>query len=849
YAGDVGFDIYTHAVSDTYQDLFGTGIYVGKGIYDVDAFIRSLEGRVPENAIASHDLFEGVHARTALASDIVLFEDYPVHYAAYARRMHRWLRGDWQLLPWLFPWVPSARRTALPNPLALIDRWKIVDNLRRSLAKPMLLLLFVAGWIALPGDPRVWTLGTIVASLAPVLHSVATGRRRRVANFARGALELSFLAYEAAVVVDAVARVLVRMLVTRKHLLQWTSAANTARGLGARSPRFLLWREMLWSPLLSAIAAALVVWARPSALIVATPFLVVWLVAPELARWLSQPVSVGDAPLGPDDLRRLRLLSRKTWLFFETFVGPGDQWLPVDNHQEAPHEQTAHRTSPTNVGMMLLSTLAAYDLGYLGPSELSLRLRSAFDSIARLSHYQGHLLNWYETKNLQPLLPRYVSTVDSGNFAGCLLALEQGCREIARAPVLRAAAWDGLTDSLELLDGVIESSANGSAASLRAVVARMRDSMQRGHRAPSEAYPTLRALCGETSSELDREVLALLDTGALRHEADAFHAVRTWMDRLRHQMKEMRRELEELLPWLAWDDEPAAEGLELPNVLRLDEIPAAARNFCAALEEQQRARHAPTSAEIEASTERLRDACRTAEASATALRDGLLDVATRAAAEVRGMDFRLLFDVDRKLFSIGFNVTLDQVDPHHYDLLASEARLASYLAIVKREVPEAHWYALGRPMTRVEGTPALLSWGGTMFEYLMPSLLMRSREGTLIAQSCELAVQAQISYAKEMGRPWGVSESAYDRLDADQTYQYRSFGVPGLGFKRGLEDDRVVAPYASALAVSLRPRAVLDNISKLESMGMLGQYGLFEAVDLHPDRAPPGRPYSVVRSY
>jgi cyclic beta-1,2-glucan synthetase len=849
YAGDVGFDIYTHAVSDAYQDLFGTGIYVGKGIYDVDAFVRSLEGRVPENAIASHDLFEGVHARTALASDVVLFEDYPVHYAAYARRMHRWLRGDWQLVPWLFPWVPSARTTALPNPLALIDRWKIVDNLRRSLAKPMLLLLLVASWTALPGDPRVWTLGIIFVALAPMLHSVATGRRRRAANLARGALELSFLAYEASVVVDAVARVLVRMFVTRKHLLQWTSAANTARGLGGRSPRFLLWREMFWSPLLSATAGALVALTRPSALVVAWPFLIVWLVAPELARWLSLAVSVGGAPLGPDDVRRLRLVSRKTWLFFETFVGPGDQWLPVDNHQEAPQEQTAHRTSPTNIGMMLLSTLAAYDRGYLGPSELSLRLKSAFDSIARLSHYQGHLLNWYETRNLQPLLPRYVSTVDSGNFAGCLLALEQGCKQIARAPVVRAEAWDGLTDSLDLLDGVIESTMGGSATSLRLVVAGMRRSMERGRLAPSAAHATLRSLCGESSKELDRELLSLLDTGALRHDVDALRGIRTWMGRLHHQLQEMRRELEELLPWLAWDDEPGAEGLELPNVVRLDEIPAAAQKVCAALEERARAQSRECSPEIEASTRRLRETCRTAQASAEALRRGLLDVATRAATEVGGMDFRLLFDGGRGLFSIGFNVTLDQVDPHHYDLLASEARLASYVAIIKREVPEAHWYALGRPMTRVEGSPVLLSWGGTMFEYLMPSLLMRSREGTLIAQSCELAVRAQIAHAEETGGAWGVSESAYDRLDAHQTYQYRSFGVPGLGFKRGLEDDRVVAPYASALAVSIRPRAVLDNIVKLESMGVLGAYGFFESVDFHPDRAQPGQPYSVVRSY
>jgi cyclic beta-1,2-glucan synthetase len=851
YAGDVGFDIYTHAVSDMYQDLFGSGLYVGKGIYDVDAFMRSLKGRVPENTIASHDLFEGIHARTALASDIVLFEDYPSGYAAYSRRMHRWLRGDWQLLPWLLPRVPSARGPSVPNPLALIDRWKIVDNLRRSLASPMLVLFFVAGWIWLPGDPLVWTLAALGASMAPLLPAVAANRRRRGANLMRGALGLAFLAHEASVVVDAVARVLVRMLVTHKHLLQWTSAANQARELGARSSPALMWREMFWSPLLSASAVALVARERPSALLVASPFLAVWLVAPEIARWASQPVSRrSDDPIGAGDVRRLRLLSRRTWLFFEKFVGPTDQWLPIDNHQDAPQEQTAHRTSPTNIGMMLLSTLAAYDLGYVGPGELSLRLRSALDSIARLTHYQGHLLNWYETKNLQPLLPRYVSTVDSGNLAGCLLALEQGCKAAARAPVLRAASWDGLADSLELLDGMLESSAK-SGASLRSVIARMCQAVQRGRDVPGDSHPTLRALCEQTAAEFDRELLALLDTGTYRHEPEALHALGTWMDRLRHQLLEMRREHELLLPWLAWKDEPAADGLALPNVLRLDEIPDAARALVAALDERERAPQANAGPcpGLEASTRRLRQACHTAEASAEALRDGLLDVAARAEDEARGMDFRLLYDADRKLFAIGFNVTLDRADPHHYDLLASEARLASYIAIVKGDVPQAHWYALGRPMTRVAGAPGLLSWGGTMFEYLMPNLLMRSQEGTLLAQTCELAVNAQIAYAEEIRAPWGISESAFYRLDADQTYQYRSFGVPGLGFKRGLEDDRVIAPYASALAVSIQPRATLDNLSRLESMGMLGTYGLFEAIDLHPDRVPSGRPYSVVRSY
>ncbi len=848
FGGDVGFDIYTHAVSESYQDLFGAGIYVGKGIYDVDAFARSVEGRVPENALASHDLFEGVHGRTALASDIVLFEDYPSHYVAYARRMHRWVRGDWQLLPWLFARVPSADGRRIGSPLVAIDRWKIADNLRRSLTSPVLFVLLVLGFFLLPGSPLLWTLGTLVVLLVPSFPSVLRDRKRRALDLARCALAIVFLAHEAVVVADAVARVIVRMTITRKHLLQWTSAAHTAFGLRARSPRALLWREMIASPALALAIGALVAWAKPSALFVATPILALWFLAPEVACWMSRPSTPREEPLRQDERRRLRLLARRTWRFFDVFVGPNDQWLPIDNYQEEPREQTAHRTSPTNIGMMLLSTLAAYDLGYLGPSELSLRIRSAFESIKRLDHYQGHLLNWYDTKNLQPLLPRYVSTVDSGNFAGCLIALEQGCRAVASGQVLRRVAWEGLADSLDLLEEALAPIPASKTSELHAVISGIRRRLDKGRDDPTLAYGTLCTLTEATSTELDRALLKLLETGVLRHDVDALRTFRTSMDRFHHQLRQMRHEIDLMLPWLALRDEPAAIALTLPAQLRLDEIPAASRALLAELDHWERAR-GELSADDRASALRVREALGRAETRARTLRDELLDLAGRAADEVRGMDFRLLYDRDRKLFHIGYNATQDQLDGHHYDLLASEARLASYLAIVNGDVPESHWSTLGRPMTQVAGAPLLLSWGGTMFEYLMPSLLMRSREGTLLSQTCELVVEAHIAYGKKTGAPWGISESAFARVDAHQTYQYQSFGVPGLGFKRGLEDDLVVAPYASMLAVSVRPRAALENMTRLETMGMLGTYGLFEAVDMHPERTPDGRSFAVVRSY
>ncbi|HEX7477198.1 MAG TPA: glucoamylase family protein [Polyangiales bacterium] len=851
FAGDIGYDIYTHAVSELYQDLFGSGIYVGKGIYDVDAFTQSVHERVPENALVSHDLFEGVHGRTALATDIVLFEGYPEHYAAYAKRMHRWVRGDWQLLPWLFPKVPGPVGVRLANPLSGIDRWKIFDNLRRSLTSPLLLVLLVSGWTWLPGGAVGWTLGTLGILVAPLFPALVRGRRVRTVDLARSALAVAFLAYEAWLVVDAIARVLVRMTVTRRHLLQWTTAAQTDLGLLAKSPRAVFWVSMLVSPLSAALLAAWLAWARPLALLVAAPWLAIWFFAPEVARLVSQPFRSRSRPLTAAERRTLRLVARRTWRFFDTFVGPNDQWLPVDNYQAEPCEQTAHRTSPTNIGLMLVATLSAYDFGYVGVSELALRVRRAFDSIARLPHYQGHLLNWYETKNLQPLMPHYVSTVDSGNFAGCLLALKRGCLELASAPVLRREAWEGLGDSLDLLEEVVDSVPGQSVHSLRAVLADMRQAIEHGRDHLEDAHATLQTLCEQTSARLDRELLGFLETGAYRHESDVLQALRASINGLHQHMQQMWREVETLLPWLTLRDEPAAKAVTLPSGVRLDQVAETAARMRLQLEAWQKTEreHGGLSAEHEASARVFDAALTRAQLGAQALCAELLALAARAEQEVRGMDFRLLYDAERKLFHIGYNATLDQIDGHYYDLLASEARLASYLAIVKGDAPEAHWYALGRPLSRVAGAPALLSWGGTMFEYLMPTLLMRSRPGTLLARTSEQAVDAQIAYGKQQGVPWGISESAYARLDPNQTYQYRSFGVPGLGFRRGLEDDHVVTPYASALALSLRPRAVVDNFAKLTKAGMLSTYGFFEALDYTPERAPEGRSSSIVRSY
>ncbi len=782
WCGDTALDIYTHAVSDVYQDLFGSGAYVGKGIYEVDAFMNSVRGRVPENTLASHDLFEGIHGRSGLATDIVVLEQYPQNYLSFARRLHRWIRGDWQLLPWLLPLAPSSSKDRLPNQLSLVDRWKIVDNLRRSLFAPSLLALFFFG---LSGRATAWACGALLVPLAIMAPALAGSRWRE--TLARWTLGLVFLPHEAWVATDAIVRAIVRMSITRKHLLQWVTSADTARAF-AQGSRGVFWREMgPAAAVTTCFGVALGAW-HPFVLPIAAPFVALWLLAPEIARWSSTP-NVAKQPLTPADRRILRHLARRTWLFFETFVDPKDQWLAPDNFQQVPGGVVAHRTSPTNIGLMLVAELSAYDLGFIGRAELSALVQQSLATLARLERYRGHWLNWYDTRTLEPLSPRYVSTVDSGNLAAALITLAKGCRDAAGAPTVHPVRWQGLGDTLELLDeGLDRLTVSHTAAST--AVATVRRTLERIKRRAGDASAAAQLLSSSEVPALEAALLEVLEQTSASPDVAAFREVRIWLDRFRHQLRSVHGDLE--------------------------------------------ARILPDS-----------------------LRDELLSVADRVDAARGGMEFTFLFEQTRKLFHIGYDVTSDRFDPNYYDLLASEARLASFLAVVQNQVPPDHWFTLGRPITRIRGEAALLSWGGTMFEYLMPSLFMRSQEHTLLRQSGRLAVVAQIEHGKKAGTPWGVSESGYAQLDAQSNYQYRSFGVPGLGLRRGLEEDRVIAPYACVLALPVSPRAVLDNLATLARLGAEGLYGLFEAVDYDGTRATEAaratgetvRHFAVVRSY
>lgn len=878
FVGENGLDLYTLAVSDVYQDLFGAAIFVGKGLYRVDDFARAMEGRVPENSLLSHDLLEGIYGGVALVSDVVLYEEYPPTYLAQVKRAQRWVRGDWQLLPWLLATLVGARGGGRGERLGVAGAWKIADNLRRSLVAPTLYLLFVAGWVVLPGAPLVWTFIALSTLAAPLLagavieyvgglikNEAVPGRRRLAAwqplsqALGRFVITLSFVPYEAVMVAISVSVTLYRVFVTRRNLLTWRTAAETnteytptLRGNARRMAGALV-------PI--ALAALLVASVRPSALPEAGAILVLWLLTPLTAYLLSLASTVTPRTPTAAEVARLHGLARRTWLFFERFVGPDDNWLPPDNVQVGPDPVTAHRTSPTNVGLMLLSTLAAHDLGYLGTVELSLRLRSSLNNLAGLERYRGHLLNWYDTRSLEPLAPRYVSSVDSGNLVAAFMALRQGCLRLLDEPIEPAACYRGLVDALAVLQEVV-TEAQAGGGPLAESVAALRRRVELGVAGEIPLGELGAYLSDEGWPALERDLRAAMDEGAFTGEG--LTATRLWAERVHHGILVSLRELAALTPWVAalgeatWAGElpsgsPAAAAFRAvraalsaaPSLRGLGEWSTAAEARLRELAAAEGPRAPERREWCEALTRRLASS----RQAAAGLVESFEGLATGFEEEIRGTDFAFLFDGERQLLHIGYNVDAEQLDGNYYDLLASESRLASLVGVAKHDLPVSHWLHLGRPLGDVDGRATLLSWSGTMFEYLMPPLLTRRYGATLIEQSCYAAVDVQIDYGRRHGVPWGVSESGYARVDAAGNYQYRAFGVPELALDRSYEGDLVVAPYATVLATPYRPQQALENLARLADLGALGPHGLYEALDFTPSRKPLGGTFALVRSH
>ena len=795
-----GLDPYASAVSDVYQDLFHEGSYAGKGIYDVDAFEAALAGRVADGTVLSHDLFEGIFARAGLVSDIEVVEEFPARYDVGAARQHRWARGDWQLLPWLLgrrraPVADRCRRS-----LPLIGLWKMIDNLRRSLSAPASFLALVAGWTLPVHAALLWTCFVLLTIALPTLLPVAAVIvPRRAAVTARShlralgrdfwlaarqmAFQITFLPHQAWLMADAIGRTLYRLCVSHRDLLEWVTAAQAS--LSARPDVAGFYRSMGGGVVVTLAGAAIVLLSGSGAAWIAGPFTILWICSPAIALWISRaPRAEKEFPVAAADSQTLRLVARRTWRYFETFVTAADHMLPPDNFQEEPNPVLARRTSPTNVGLYLLAAVSARDFGWTGTVEAVERLEATLATLHRLQRFRGHFFNWYDTGDLRPLEPRYVSTVDSGNLAAHLVTVATAAREWISHPVTARVAVAGAGDALLLLRETLGTIPSHLAAEcvewptleerLEALAATMRGLDASGD-GVAERLQELAARCASVA-----DIVRTLD-------ADGFDETRGellfWSEAMQHSIESFLRDITQ------------ADGVKRALEQRLAAVETAAR--------------------------------------------GLADA----------MEFGFLVDPQRRLLAIGYRCSEGTLDPSCYDLLASEARLASFFAIAKGDVATRHWFRLGRPVTAVGHGAALISWSGSMFEYLMPSLVMREPVSSLLEQTSRLVVRRQVEYGDVLGIPWGVSESAYNARDLEFTYQYSNFGVPGLGLKRGLSENAVVAPYATALAAMIDPQGATANLARLAALGAVGRYGYYEALDYTRSRVPQGATFAIVRAY
>ena len=803
-----GIDPYASAASDVYQDLFGEGSYTGKGIYDVDAFEASLAGRVPESTLLSHDLFEGVFARAGLASDVEVVEEFPARYDVGALRHHRWARGDWQLLPWILGCAPKpAGASHASAAIPLLGRFKMLDNLRRTLSAAAAVLALFAGWAA-PFDAGpfdaglIWTVFVLLAIALPALipviiaippcrpgptmasHMRALGGDLRLA-LTLSAMNVTFLAHQAWLMGDAILRTLWRLFVTRRHLMEWVTAAQATNGRRLNLAGF--YSRMYGSLVVAAAGTLVAIFSEHGSWALMGPVLLLWTAAPAVAWWASQPPgSVGQLAASAAEARSLRLTARRTWRFFETFVTPADHMLPPDNFQEDPAPALAHRTSPTNLGLYLLSVVCARDFGWIGTADAVTRLQATLEVMDGLARFRGHFYNWYDTKDLRPLDPQYISTVDSGNLAGHLIALANACLEWQNLPFAATRRLTGVVDAVDLACEEAECLRDGRLTQGTVTWRQFDDAVAELRRAVAQT--------AQDAGGLGEGLAVAADLAAT--VVDIAHAIGVERgdgtgDDMLFWAKASLKSIEQHRDDLAC----AADGAVTSTKMRLAAIEASVRAMALA------------------------------------------------------MEFGFLLDDERQLLSIGYRPAEGKLDESCYDLLASEARLASFVAIAKGDVPARHWFRLGRSVTPVMHRAALISWSGSMFEYLMPSLVMRAPAGSLLEQTSQLAVHEQIAYAATLGLPWGISESAYNARDIEFTYQYSNFGVPGLALKRGLGEHRVVAPYATALAAMVDPRAACFNFSRLVAAGARGRYGFYEALDYTPLRVPTGLDVAVVGAF
>ncbi|HTD94870.1 MAG TPA: glucoamylase family protein, partial [Chitinophagaceae bacterium] len=843
HGNEPGTDPYTRAISDVYQDLFEEGSFIGKGIYDVESFEKALKDKLPDNRILSHDLLEGAYARSGLISDVQLYEEYPSRYTADIQRRHRWIRGDWQIASWILPFVPGKDRRYHRNPISALSKWKIFDNLRRSLVPPSILLTLLFGWL-ISIHHLFWTLIVLSVIFLPALVSFVWQLFRKPTDVifiqhllytTRGlkdtlyqqCIDLACLPYEAYMNLDAILRTLFRMYLSKTRLLQWNPYQNHTHGKHNIANVF---RKMWFAPFFSAALFLYLSVFFPITVAKTFPFIMLWFASPFIAWLISKPVDDQQVEITTSQTIYLRKLARKIWSFYETFVTEKDNWLPPDNYQEEPVERTAHRTSPTNIGLSLLSNLTAHDFGYITSSQLADMTGKTLNTVHNMEKYRGHLYNWYDTQTLAPLFPKYISTVDSGNMVGHLITLRQGLLSIPDQKVISGAMFEGLLDEIRLLDDIVKIA--GLADFGEEIAGTYVNNM--------EELPRLKSYIDHIEQSLTRILIDL--------ESEPGQEADWWIQKIFTHIRSMRTELELFIPWLLLPPPPEKFRELLPS---LPGIPTIVRLSKIEQSLLRKINNMFNSDNTEEETKWLTDfrACITESGRRAKELVITTEQLVVKCTQLSTIDYDFLYDRSQYLLTIGYNAEEHRKDNSYYDLLASEARLAVFVAIAQGKLPQQSWFALGRQLTSFGTTPILLSWSGSMFEYLMPMIVMPSYKNTLLDQTMKAVVQKQIDYGRKRNVPWGISESGYNMVDANLNYQYYAFGVPGLGFKRGLGEDLVISPYSTVMALMVNANDAYDNLQLLKQDGFEGRYGFYEAIDYTSSRLSRKQNYIPIKSF
>ncbi|WP_411679001.1 GH36-type glycosyl hydrolase domain-containing protein [Clostridium thailandense] len=826
FSGESGIDMYTNAVSDVYEDLFNEGIFTGKGIYDIEVFNTVLKNEIPENSVLSHDLLEGSYTRAALVTDVELIDGYPAYYNSSAKRLHRWVRGDWQLIPWLF------KDTVLNK----LSKWKIFDNLRRSLLSIFIMILIILS-LVLFYNPDTWLVIAFISLLCPVFFGVSEVVISSSKGISLGGkvvngknlieqffLIFCFLPHQAYLMLDAIIRTLYRLSISKKNLLQWQTAEDVEKSSNRNLEDFI---KFMWiGSIIGVLIFSISLKSSLESAVLMFPSCVIWFLSPYIAYRISKDIEQEKENLNEGQKETLGRLSRKTWAYFEDFVNEDNNWLAPDNYQEDPNNGVAPRTSPTNMGMGITSSIVAFDMGYIGMLELINRMKKIVENMDSLEKYRGHFYNWYDTKSKKPLNPRYISTVDSGNLIGYMWLINESLDECLSRPATNKNICKGLIDTLRLANTEIESELE-----LREFY--------------SDEIEKLKNT--EFNMSAWKSIVLSIKDKSLEIEKKQENKELYWNDKLKNDLNNILKEIQLLFPWIDVTVDNLSEKTKNGLKNLLEKI--ALINMPEEIENLQHDFSESYSQKKDSVNDNLNQLLESGKGEIRTLLDTVRSLKEKLNFLADNTDFKMLYNKKRQLFSIGYDVEKDRLDNCFYDLLASEARQASFVAIAKGDIDQTHWFKLGRSMTSMGKGKGLVSWSGTMFEYFMPFIIMKNYPNTLLDETYKTVVTGQKRYGDKRGVPWGISESAFYYFDVSSNYQYKAFGVPGIGLKRGLINELVISPYSTVMALMIDLKNSFDNIKRLIEMGMEGRYGFYESIDYTKERVPKGKKSAIVKCF